>query len=299
MDTPTRTLALWGPPTSGKTWLIEALIYQIHRLNKPADKAFDFRLYDRVIDTSVPFRDPSMHGATQVQKDNTWQLTRRALHLGAGYQLSSHTHALEVRDHAGQATLQMLTETWKARQTDSSIVTADCVWVMLDHTLLSNAATPSATATFSQADYTTHLEQLLERLHTHEKAPPERWVAVCLSKADLLPAPKTSPWELLRDYFGDKMASLLTDYAQKDRFHLEVFPLSAVGFLDTAEPNQADHALKDPQRWEPWRVETPLFWLLETLERRRLQQNGNGLMRFLFRHARQQNYLTYPSITKL
>jgi hypothetical protein len=98
-------------------------------------------------------------------------------------------------------------------------------------------------------------------------------------------------------YFGTPMAELLRSYA--GRMQIEAFGVSAAGYLDDRrqEPNYdpGTRSLLSPERWQPFAVETPFFWLFTHLEKRRLAQGGGRLPLWYFRQDRLQRYIGYPN----
>ena len=122
-------------------------------------------------------------------------------------------------------------------------------------------------------------------------------MAVCVTKVDQLGVQGRNPWQVVEVFFGAEMADLLKSYA--DKMHIEVFCVSAAGYLDPyrEQPNYdpGTRSLLSAERWQPFAVETPFFWLFSHLERQRLSQGGGRLPRWYFEQDRLQRYIDYPT----
>jgi hypothetical protein len=122
-------------------------------------------------------------------------------------------------------------------------------------------------------------------------------VAVCVTKVDQLGVQGRDPWQVVEVYFGSEMAQMLRSY--KSKMRIEAFAVSAAGYLDEfrEQPNfdPGTRSLLSPERWQPFAVETPFFWMFTYLERRRLAQGGGDIPRWYFKQDRLARYIGYPT----
>jgi GTPase SAR1 family protein len=304
MDHSKFSIALWGPSGSGKSWLIDAFVAQLYGYNVSEDKDFEFKLLDSQ-GNRVAYQRPEPNSPTIATRDFDWQLTRQACEKVSSvprYRISSHTHNLHIRDHNGQASLEMLDQTWKVRETKLSFEGVNCVIVVLDHSLLKTENLPQrgksqqiSTVKLTAQYYAENVRLFLEMLLKDEKRPEVRWVAVCLAKADLMSDPEKDKWCLIEEYFGKTMADELIKFKKNRNLELRVFTISAAGFLDGpgSPANFDDHGLRQVEMWQPWNVLAPFFWFLEGTERDRLKYNGKLLVRILFSGNRRRLYEPY------
>jgi hypothetical protein len=322
-ETLPREIAFWGPSSSGKTWLMQSLARALHRLNQE-DAEFEYVLAQpEALAPANAFQAPQ-NQATSDAYDKVWLFQRkvRPEYDTPAHRLSAHSHSIVIRDAPGELLMQGVNNIVMVPLRD-----AQCVIAVLDPSLIDTAAAapaaqpepatpsqglaalfgasaqaPAPTAArlgqsfqYSQAQYTQMLSNLLQLLQS--AARPERHVAVCVTKVDQLGVQGRSPWQVVEVFFGTEMFDLLKSYA--DKMHIDVFTVSAAGYLDAyrEQPNYdpGTRSLLSPERWQPFAVETPFFWLFSHLERQRLSQGGGRIPRWYFQQDRLQRYIDYPT----
>jgi hypothetical protein len=320
-----REIAFWGPSSSGKTWLMQSLARALHRLNEE-DAEFEYVLAQPSAQAPISSNQAPQNQATSDAYDRVWLFQRkvRPEYDTPAHRLSAHSHTIVVRDAPGELLMQGNSNVVMVPLRD-----AQCVIVVLDPSLIDTAdaeapaaqpepaaarqglaalfgstAAPATTAPapqngvayqYTQAQYTQMVSNLMQLLAAAGK--PDRHVAVCVTKVDQLGMQGRDPWQVVEVYFGSEMAQLLRGY--KSRMRIEAFSVSAAGYLDEfrEQPNYdpGTRSLLSPERWQPFAVETPFFWMFTYLERRRLSQGGGGIPRWYFKKDRLDKYVGYPT----
>jgi hypothetical protein len=145
---------------------------------------------------------------------------------------------------------------------------------------------------YSQEQYKNDIKALLDRLRKRHT-----YIAVCVTKIDSLGVYR-DPESLIEAYFGAEMFRLLESYRNaRQHITMEYFSVSAMGYLDpnrqvpNFDPMKGE--LQDANRWEPYRVESPFFWLFNEMEKERLR-NTSGFLGLFFRGDRLAGHLPYP-----
>ena len=319
-----REIAFWGPSSSGKTWLMQSLARSLHKINQD-DAEFEYVLAQP--EALAPAGGPQapQNQATSDAYDKVWLFQRkvRPEHDTPAHRLSAHSHSIVVRDAPGELLMQGVNNVVMVPLRD-----AQCVIAVLDPSLIDTAdaapvaQTEKAAATqglaalfgggssagpaaptpsfgvafqYTQAQYTQMMSNLLLLLSGASR--PGRHVAVCVTKVDQLGVQGRSPWQVVEVYFGSEMAKLLKSYSSK--MHIETFSVSSAGYLDAyrQQPNYdpGTRSLLSPERWQPFAVETPFFWLFSRLERQRLAAGGGRIPRWYFTRDRLKRYIDYPT----
>lgn len=316
-----REIAFWGPSSSGKTWLMQSLARSLHRINQE-DPEFEYVLAQRAAQAPVNAFQAPQNQATSEAYDTVWIFQRkvRPEFETPGHRLSAQSHTIVVRDAPGELLMQGVNNVVMVPLRE-----AQCVIALLDPSLVdstaavaeqaqpaapsqglaalfgSSAAAPAAPVPvagsfqYTQAQYTQMVSNLLSSLAS--AARPDRHVAICITKVDQLGVQGRSPWQVAEVFFGAEMAQLLKNYAKK--MHIEAFTVSAAGYLDEnrQQPNfdPGARSLLSPDRWQPFAVETPFFWLFTHVERQRLAEGGGRLPRWYFKRDRLDRYIGYPT----
>ncbi len=318
-----REIAFWGPSSSGKTWLMQSLAQSLHKINQD-DPEFEYVLAQPETLAAANASRAPQNQATSDAYDRVWLFQRkvRPEHDTPAHRLSAHSHSIVVRDAPGELLMQGVNNVVMIPLRD-----AQCVVAVLDPSLIETAAAapaaqperaaaaqglaalfggsaaPAGTPTpgfgiafqYTQAQYTLMVANLLQLLTG--AARPDRHVAICVTKVDQLGVQGRSPWQVIEVYFGEEMARLLKSY--QGRMQIEAFCVSAAGYLDAyrQQPNYdpGTRSLLSPERWQPFAVETPFFWLFTHVEQQRLAQGGGRLPLWYFRQDRLKRYIGYPT----
>jgi hypothetical protein len=315
-----REIAFWGPTTSGKTWLMQSLARSLHKINED-DLEFEYVLAQPDALATISVQAPQ-NQATSDAYDKVWLFQRkvRPEYDDAAHRLSAHSHSIVVRDAPGEVLMQGVNNVVMIPLRD-----AQCILAVLDPSLVdtAGAAQPAAHAEgpaaqglaalfgssaasapaptfgaafqYTQAQYTQMISNLLQLLSSAPR--PDRHVAVCVTKVDQLGVQGRSPWQVIEVYFGTEMAKVLKSYIGK--MEIEAFAVSAAGYLDAyrQQPNYdpGTGTLLSAERWQPFAVEAPFFWLFTFLERQRLAHGGGRIPRWYFRDDRLARYIGYPT----
>jgi hypothetical protein len=320
-----REIAFWGPSSSGKTWLMQSLARSLHKINED-DPEFEYVLAQPEALAPISAQAPQ-NQATSDAYDKVWLFQRkvRPEYDNPAHRLSAHSHSIVVRDAPGELLMQGINNVVMVPLRD-----AQCVLAVLDPSLIDSTSTAapaasqpdrpaaqglaalfgSATAApaaasvapafgtsfqYTQAQYTQMVSNLLQLLSSAPR--PDRHVAICVTKVDQLGVQGRSPWQVIEVYFGAEMAKVLKSYAGK--MEIEAFTVSSAGYLDAyrQQPNYdpGTGSLLSPDRWQPFAVEAPFFWLFTYLERQRLAEGGGRVPRWYFRDDRLARYIGYPT----
>jgi GTPase SAR1 family protein len=319
-----REIAFWGPSSSGKTWLMQSLARSLHRINEE-DAEFEYVLAQPQALAPINANQAPQNQATSDAYDKVWLFQRkvRPEYNTAAHRLSAHSHSIVIRDAPGELLMQGNSNVVMVPLRD-----AQCVIAVLDPSLIDTASADEQTAQpepaaqrqglaalfgsaaapaaapapgfgvsfqYTQAQYTQMMSNLMQLLAA--TARPDRHVAVCVTKVDQLGVQGRNPWQVVEVYFGADMAQMLRNYSS--RMQIEAFCVSAAGYLDDyrEQPNfdPGTRSLLSPERWQPFAVETPFFWMFTYLERRRLAQGGGGIPRWYFKKNRLERYIGYPT----
>src|SRR5258708_1332213 len=318
-----REIAFWGPSSSGKTWLMQSLARALHKINQD-DHEFEYVLAQPEALAPIGAQAPQ-NQATSDAYDRVWLFQRkvRPEHDNPAHRLSAHCHSIVVRDAPGELLMQGVNNVVMVPLRD-----AQCILAVLDPSLIETAAPVAAAAAerstnqglaalfgssasgaasaapapgfgtsfqYTQAQYTQMVSNLLQLLSSAPK--PDRHVAVCITKVDQLGVQGRSPWQVIEVYFGADMVKVLKSYAGK--MAIEAFGVSAAGYLDAYrnQPNfdPGTRILLSAEKWQPFAVETPFFWLFTHLAPQRLAAGGGRVPRWYFSRDRLARYIGYPT----
>jgi hypothetical protein len=316
-----REIALWGPTGSGKTWLIRSFGKALFNMSNK-DPLFNYYILDGSGQRIDIFKPP-IQQATEDPYDVIWQFRREIKTQNNAKHVNCQAHTIIVHDAKGEALISLQDNVVKFGIEDSEHVLMMLDFTRLtDFTIQTNQASStvqggfaklipqsggsgsqqpaSSTAGFTRADYTQFVTNILQTLTNPIK--PNRRVAICLSKMDQLKIQGREPWRLVEMLFGSDMKAQLEYFSRM--LTLDVFPLSAVGYIGTGserksnlhQTSSGNWEIMDPGQWQPEGVEAPFFWLFDHVERQRLQNNGEGIVKFLYQGTRQKEYIKYPLI---
>ena len=302
-------IALWGPHSSGKTWYIKAFGRKLREFADNSDFYYElfegnevlYRLIqakpDEKVEIPIDFdpNDTKTIKATEQSEDIVWTFRRRAKQSSPRHVVSTHAHKVHIVDNKGEDTVEL-----KLAEVLINIVkSAGYLLLMLDPTKLTTykGSRLESELVYEPHKYLELVENLFTQLSAYSQA--KRYIAVCVTKIDQLTVKERDPWELIQIFFEQPMVNLLNKYIDPQKFVLETFSVSAVGFYVSdgklmANYDAATGNLSRPEIWRPHNVEAPLFWIFDKIEREILRSGGNSLLsRFLFA-TRSKLYIPYP-----
>jgi GTPase SAR1 family protein len=287
-------LALWGPKASGKTWLIRSLARTFVHLSVK-DQDFDYEINDFAHQPVDP-SPPALIEGTGDPKDHIWWVRRKpksSKKNNPAHILSSQVHMVNVHDAKGQDTID-----GSNRVVQSGFENSQFIIMLLDPTLTQHApVTTDDNSLIPDHEYTNYVRIFLQTLLNQ---PLKRYIAICISKFDMLGI-RRPPKQLVKMYFGDEMMDLLQQHQATDRIELNYFAVSAMGFINKNKSN-FDISLHDgigglaqPGQWKPFQIEQPFFWLFEIIEKQRLQRTTSPLVNIFYKEDRLKKYIPYPT----
>jgi GTPase SAR1 family protein len=259
------SIAMWGPPSSGKSWLIKAFVRDLE-ISNGNDAQFSYHLShkDRSGSWCKSFANTPKVAPTRTHCNYDWRFERRGNNIAAT-QDNARTHFLQLFDDPGESTFRALIETeqyWNTYRTLKNVTQG--VIVALDHTIFNQGYTKKKYAIEVQ-----RLCALLQESAGTDNKP--RYAAVCITKMDrgLLGSIKNrTPLELIEGTFGADMFRFL-EKAQKNEsggLSLKCFKTSSVGFLNQ-QPNydEGQDDLRNEGHWYPWKASEPFLWILDQM----------------------------------
>ncbi len=282
-------MALWGPPTSGKTWLLEAFGRKLFLMNEVLEEKnrFALSLYDmnRRRDVVGDGRFPEPTGdATIAQNLVKYRFVRRGLGKGFQYEASTCCHYVDILDNPGGATIQETEE--EAIRESVRIQQRKAKNLILVLTKDDNL------------DSQEYLAKLRDLRREFNRVEGQRRIAVCITKADEIGGPglvfSSDPQALLPLVFSDNHEQVVEFFddllSVEDGHDVAYFAVSASGYTGTGDPNidPISGNLVDVDAWHPINVEEPFMWLFDRIERDRLRKSHEQQMGLFYRLFKQQ-----------
>ncbi len=335
-DIHTPQIALWGPQSAGKSWLLYAFMKRVKMLNDDLRRGLggrDFRITISAGDKDIGRNadEAEFPSPTQDIQSKTILFRKQMMPSDASFsssllhRVNSHFHTIRVMDNQGQMIVpddtrknflvgeggekvnKMSKEDRKKIDAAQDIVTKSSnIIVVLD----------------SNRESTLDLSEKLDRFVQDRIFYSDRKynIAFCLTKVDQLGildiqnAADEDVESYLIGQLGKVESDVILDMVKSLKTYghdARLFATSACGYLyDSREQNRRpnlapDGSIGEISQWKPEGVEKPFFWLLEKTERNRLEQigqHGNKLEQFLwklpFRSDRIKYYKSYDDILR-
>lgn len=295
-------IALWGPTSAGKSWMIRALCKELAWYNQH-DPEFNYRVIDhnnQPISINPPTRADIL--PTDSAVDRIIHFHREGKKKTPRHIISAQTHRINIHDNRGLNLVEALRSPGQDRIVDTTLEDSPYVIAVLDPTTFlgktthsaSSSSTPSASlpgALVTVPEYLDSVHALCHFLSSTSAGDKNKYLAICINKADSF-ALKSPPWQLIRMLFGREMFDLLEGF--RGRLKINAFATSSVGYywdrgIQKANANALGEIVR-PDQWKPCNVVAPFFWIFENKERDRLQRRGGLLGQSL------EDYIPYPPI---
>ncbi len=285
------SIALWGPAGSGKTAFIYAFARKL-AIDYRDDPDFLYQLTDAMTGDLISIYLPEVH-PTESMEDFSFVFQRIPKKITPSHETSSFEHIIHIRDNKGADTISIADDYYEMSR--FNITSSSSLIIMLDPTFDYSSTNKSQSKkdfledefleddflyepnpyeihSMSGDEYYYRINQLFSVLRNEGK---DRHfsIAVCITKIDSLNIRNRDPWELIRIFFGGPLYDMLQKYQSLPNFTIQTFSISSFGFLGR-KPNfdPVTNDLKNQERWLPYNVEAPLFWLFDQIERRRLAE---------------------------
>ena len=295
------TVVMWGPTGAGKTSLFYAFLKKLERLSI-LSKDFFFEALD--LQSGFPFdNNIGKYGieATDVDiSDDLLSIKRIPKIKSVENELScSFVHKVHIQDYAGKYSIAATVDPYKVLSSNNFILALD---------------------SYKGFDYQRHLANLHQRLLNGQNDNTQIRIAVCVTKIDLdedgvlvTPAGQIIMNDSDLDayitrHFGIEVKTSLDMFAADDRFVINKFLTSAVGFYYDGEEDQrmsnylitnqtdafdkvegSQKWLKDEKKWNPVGVADPFFWIF-TLSEKKILEKRKKTFEFLWTKKEIDNY---------
>lgn len=321
--------AVWGPTGSGKDWLFKSFVRELEYYNRKQSGGFQYSLSSKEQQDEDFVRDypeAPENKPSSIREDIWYQFERIPITQDDAHRISAHVHRIVLHNNKGADLLDSVKTPDLFEQAFQALRISQNILITMDPTsatsskvkkagaklaeraleldqdydgsLLPPALQPTnseaASRPINKSEYYEFLSRLLDRLSTSTPGTGGKYrLAVCLTKYDSLRLAGTN-WNILESVFGRDIRTLLEGY--RSHFHIEAFLTSAAGFIETPDRgkipniNIKDGNILDFNRWEPWNVSAPFFWVFENNERDRISDTSARL----YREHNLRNYLPYP-----
>jgi GTPase SAR1 family protein len=285
---PQKDIALWGPPSSGKSWIIRALNKDLFWYSQH-DPEFSYTLeYEggRSVEISPP--TTSNIPPTAGPNDRFLIFTRQGKKDTPSHRLSNFSHHINLHDDAGESLIEAPLFSGKFPITEDTINASPYVIALLDPSLNTNSGLNSPSSLIMYLESVRFLCEALSRPMYGKK-----FLAICVNKIDRTKI-KREPWMCVKSLFGQTMYDLIWSYKSScASLAIEAFITSSVGQYregSSMKPNFDPHTgnILYPDRWKPFNVVKPFFWIFEGLEREILGKRSNP-------PYSQAKYIPYPN----
>ena len=319
---PLRTqIVLWGPASSGKTWLLYAFLKKItewRRISR-AGNSFNFRLVDIDGEGDIDItKGPPLEGTMGITEKRFWYKKTNSM-SALRNEVNTHVHELLAIDDRGddqvpgsvsEADLNM-TQAFRKGPGMASLRRAgfaDAIFLLVD---LDMARTPEVFKSFLSS-----LEALWESSYDY-KLEKKRKLAICVPKIDqhglryigIATEDKKKNFEkIVEEKFGNKAPLLFTAIEEFNRLNFEVdyFFVSSCGYRNgIANYDKSKGQIANLDEWSPEGVHEPFFWAFDTIERARIMNNNHLFQMFVkgnigeVCNKREEQYIPYSDIVKM
>ena len=301
-------ITVWGPTQSGKDWLYRGFVKALEEYTHKSED-FDFKLQKKHPTdkdfTLVRVEPPDGIVPTSAGEDYIHVFSRKpklARSNDDKLKISAYTHYINFHNNRGSDLVAALLDPERFETALLPVKRSPYILVILDPNFEQSEALSLSAEDIEEypemalkpgltkAQYYEILTILLETL-ANEKIP-NRQVAVCITKTDMLKISSNDTWYLLERVFGQRIQRLFYNY--KSIFNIEVFATSAAGYVvkrGKFEANFSDGKLLDQENWNPVNCAAPFFWMFQKKEIEQIKKNSN----FLNKESNLRSYVRYPS----
>lgn len=255
-------MALWGAMGAGKTWLIYSLARELDYLSG-LDKKYIYTLSDSN-DQPVFVNRNQFPNPTEEMEDFLYFFRR--IEKSEPYNLVVD-HQIELHDNQGLNLVDAVNLSTGNPQAELTISNSAAVIALFDCRYKDwGKSHPDTGILATDSDYAEHAYNLCRLVS--QQIGEKKYLAACISKIDLFPKLMQSQKDAFRILFPETLR-VLESYRQK--IIIEYFSVSSMGFLESKDGLVANFdpetsSLKNSERWLPFNVVTPFFWLFEEYE---------------------------------
>jgi hypothetical protein len=299
-DTSEMTIGFWGPPNSGKTWLLKAFLRQCElSLHSPH---LEIKLLHRQEFSAEKISNPGSSSGTALVKEPTqpsngvmedyYYIMKRKFNGNSSTKgVNSHIHRIFTRDDMGKI-FQGEPNDDDADVRRDNIAARDFIVIALDV----NRTTRGKINSLDVENMIVGLKDLSFYLSTHKEK--IKKISFCLTKADEFPifasyyesknfdvlSNKSFVIGLITDRFGDttqKLKKVLEEIEGYKHVSVRYFAVSSCGYSVNGKPNivSQGNASKPlhPSIWEPINVDNVFFWYFDEVEKKRILPEPDSL----------------------
>ncbi len=264
-------ILVWGPHGVGKTTLISALACELSWLNNNSDDGSRYELLDQGGYSVRNFWKDDYSFPTQSPKDYVYRFRGTVTNSD----FDSIEHQIAVFDDKGSTLIESLSESSNgiaklSMKNARFLIAIVDPTIILESQKLSILEAHNSSFLVKKAEYLDYLRQLISILSQNKSE--HRYIAICLSKMDLLELRWHDPKIIVELCFGE---SFLNDinWQKSHNITVKYFSTSAYGFFWDSNYNEYpnfDISTGKPKfkdEWRPWNVTSPFFWMFNQIEK--------------------------------
>lgn len=308
------SIALFGPTASGKDWLIKSLAKEMERVNRGANNIFYYELMQVLPDgtiTPATADIPTGGAATSDPEDYFYRFTRRA--LNDKYRCYEHTHNIVIHNNAGSVLAASLLDSDQFMATYQNLLNARNLIILIAPPEGAAQGRPASTQTdykselaelletidspqepvyddrlsssvlrpWTSSDYERFISLLFHALNNRSINIGRRNIAICLTKVDQRKTQISNSEQVFNIMFPNLVRPVKI---QRQNHNIGFFQTSSAGYITQTNnsgkivqvPNIQGSNLLNEERWKPFGITGPFFWIFENLEREHFARHTGG-----------------------
>ncbi len=279
-------IVLWGPTGSGKDYLMNGFFRQAQNFDSEDEYNYKLVYSEGTISTPGSVINKTPH-STEKEEAVWFNFSRE---LKSSYKNKNpyhhnHYHFARIVNNKGEDLVGATQELIEHKGFRELLKKAKCFILVLD--IPSEQDTPMPNKSLVDAwdanRYYENVDMFFKVLEEESKGK-RRNIAICMTKADKC-VYDGDPWEILAKRYNKDLEKLIR--MKKETHNVEVFYISATGFLEESESNSSCPSIKTPIN-----AAMPFFWFFEMIERERLHTKPRWLI--TDQRLSKKNYIPYP-----
>jgi hypothetical protein len=294
---------LWGPSSTGKTWLFDSFIRKVNLIDEALSKQKPEILFSLWIDDQLGMRqhrytlDNQLVPATIDIDYQEYTFYKEYLPNNEKFKLAcSHSHKFMMLDGPGDETTGQLLVDSNTEENRAKVLSANEALKDADYLIICvERGQRNLDAVESQNVGQHYVQRLRDLLSLNRRQGQE--IVICFTKADRYGG-KVAGFDAalsrLFGMYGQEVGHLLREL-NGNRLEPPHFFVSAVGYYRNPQNgkvspnyNSSENKLIEPESWNPDEVEKPFFKILTEAERRTILEmkvNNSNLITRLASNA--------------